>query len=389
MNATPSFPPSVAAPVPFNRATVAPSQMEYLEKAFRIGHLAGDGPFSKTVSRALAEQSGSRLCLLTPSCTDALEMSAVLCGVEPEDEVIVPAFTFVSTANAFALFGARPRFADVLPGTLCMDPDSVAELIGPRTRAIVVVHYGGVAAPMDEIGAIAEREGIPVIEDNAHGLFGSVGGRALGSFGALATLSFHETKNLSCGEGGALLVNDPELADRAEILREKGTNRPQFFRRQVDKYTWVDIGSSYLMAEPLAAILLAQIEFGDEIQRRRHAAWSAYAELLGDWAARLGIGLPHIPAAVDHPAHLYWLWMPDRETRSDFIAHMRKHDIHAVFHYQALNASPMGLRFGGREGECPVSEQASDRLVRLPVFSDMTGDEVDRVVEATLAFDGT
>ena len=315
-------------------------------------------------------------------------MCALLLGIEPGDEVIVPSFTFVSTANAFALFGAQIVFADVQPGTMNIDPDSVRGLLTARTRAIVVVHYGGVGCDMPSLLALSAASGVPLIEDNAHGLRGALDGAALGSFAPLATLSFHETKNFSCGEGGALVINDIATRDRAEILREKGTNRSQFFRGAVDKYTWVDLGSSYLLSDPLAAVLQAQFEDVDAIQERRHAAWRAYDTTLGSWATDAGVDLPSIPSGVEHPAHLYWMLMPDLATRTAFIAHMRERDVHAVFHYQALNVSPMGMSFGGEVGTCPVAEMASDRLVRLPVFSDMRRAEYEQVIEATLSFRG-
>jgi dTDP-4-amino-4,6-dideoxygalactose transaminase len=316
-------------------------------------------------------------------------MCALLAGIGPGDEVIVPSYTFVSSANAFALFGATPVFADSDPDTLNIDPDSVASLMSDRTRAIVVVHYGGVPCDMNALCSIASRAGACLIEDNAHGLFGSYQGRPLGSFGALSTLSFHETKNISCGEGGALVVNDPALVDRAEIIWEKGTNRSQFFRGQVDKYTWVDKGSSYLLAEPLAAALCAQLDFADEIQRRRRTAWNGYQEELATWAADQGIRLPHVPGDADHPSHLYWMACPDLTMRSAFIQHMRRQDVHAVFHYQALSASPAGMLLGIAPDGCPVAEAASDTVVRLPLFSDMQPDELERVIEATLSFRGT
>ena len=362
--------------------------MEYLADAFASGHVSGDGPFTARAAATIAEWTGAGDVLMTPSCTDALEMCALLLGIGPGDEVIVPSFTFVSTANAFALFGAHLVFADVQTGTMNIDPDSVRELVTERTRAIVVVHYGGVGCEMDSLAAIATSAGVPLIEDNAHGLLGTLDGAPLGSFAPLATLSFHETKNFSCGEGGALLVNDHSMRDRAEILREKGTNRSQFFRGAVDKYTWVDLGSSYLLSDPLAAVLQAQFEDSDAIQARRHAAWRAYDAALHSWAAELAVHLPAVPSGADHPAHLYWMVMPDLETRTAFIRHLRDRDVHAVFHYQALNISPRGLSFGGRPGACPVAEMASDRLVRLPLFSDMRQDEYEQVIDATLSFGG-
>ncbi len=372
--------------VPFNRATTASKQMDYLADAFASGHVSGDGPFTARAAETIASWTGAREVLMTPSCTDALEMSALLLGISPGDEVIVPSFTFVSTATAFALFGARIVFADVQADTMNIDPEAVLSLLSDRTRAIVVVHYGGVGCDMAALLEISERAGVPLIEDNAHGLLGAIDGVPLGSFAPLATLSFHETKNFSCGEGGALLVNDPAMIDRAEILREKGTNRSQFFRGAVDKYTWVDLGSSYLLSDPLAAVLQAQFEDADVIQGRRRAAWQGYNAALEPWARDLGITLPFVPALVDHPAHLYWMLMPNLATRTAFIEHLRCLGVQAVFHYQALNISPMGLSYGGKRGACPVAEMASDCLVRLPVFSDMTGDERERVLDATLSF---
>lgn len=374
--------------VPFNRATLAPEQMELVREAFESGWLAGDGQFTERAAAVLTEWSGGGQVLLTPSCTDALEMSALLLDIGPGDEVIVPSFTFVSTANAYALFGARPVFADSDPVTLNITAESIAAQITPRTKAIVVVHYGGVACDMDGILRLAGSHGIPVIEDNAHGLLGSTNGSPLGSFGAMATLSFHETKNFSSGEGGALVLNDPAFVERAEILREKGTNRSRFFRGQVDKYTWVDKGSSFLLADPLAAVLCAQFAHADVIQDRRHRAWRAYADGLSDWARRVGAELPVIPSSADHPAHLYWMWMPSLEMRTAFISHMRAHGVQAVFHYQALHEAPMGASFGADPASCPVASRATTNLVRLPVFSDMRDHEIEAVLEATSAFQG-
>lgn len=375
--------------VPFNRVTLAPDQIAFVTDAFTSGHVSGDGPWSRRAAERLAALSEGLHVLPTPSCTDALEMAALLAGVGPGDEVIVPSYTFVSTANAFALLGATPVFADSDPGTLNIDPDAVEHLINDRTRAVVLVHYAGVACEMDRVRAIVDKHDLILIEDNAHGLFGSHDGRPLGSFGHLATLSFHETKNISCGEGGALVVNDAALLDRAEVVWEKGTNRKQFFRGDVDKYTWVDRGSSYLLAEPLAAALCAQLDFADEIQGRRGRAWARYHNHLTAWAHHLGIRLPHVPAGSEHPSHLYWMAFPDLAMRTSFIDHMREHGVHSVFHYQALSASPMGKTLGAEPGACPVAEQASSTVARLPLFSDIHSSEVDRVVETALAFAST
>ena len=299
-------------------------------------------------------------------------MAAILLDLEPGDEIIVPSFTFVSTANAFALRGARPVFADVRPDTLNIDERALPELISSRTKAIVVVHYAGVACEMDEIGRIARDAGVPVIEDNAHGLMGSYRGQALGTFGAMATQSFHETKNLTCGKGGALLLNDSALLDRARIVREKGTNRTQFVQGRVDKYTWVDLGSSYLPSDLLSAFLLCQLEERARIQEMRGAIWRRYAEGLSDWAQRTGVQLPTVPEGVEHTSHLFYLLLPSAADRTRFIEHLADRGIHAVFHYIPLNLSSMGHELGGAPGQCPVAEDASERLVRLPFFTGLS-----------------
>jgi dTDP-4-amino-4,6-dideoxygalactose transaminase len=330
----------------------------------------------------LEEATGGRKVLLTTSCTHALEMSALLLRLAPGDEVIVPSFTFVSTATAFALRGVKIVFADVRPDTLNLDEKLLPQLITPRTKAIVVVHYAGVACEMDEINAIASAHGIPVVEDNAHGLYGYYKSRPLGSLGVMATQSFHETKNVQCGEGGALVLNDPALVERAEILREKGTNRSKFFRGQVDRYTWVDHGSSYLPSEILAAFLSCQLESAATIQDRRHQIWDCYVVNLREWAHSNGIKQPTIPAHCIQAYHMYYLLMPSLEARTAFIAHLREHDIMAVFHYQALNSSPMGNTFGGHAGQCPVTEDVSDRLVRLPLYFELSDSHLDRIISA-------
>jgi dTDP-4-amino-4,6-dideoxygalactose transaminase len=324
--------------------------------------------------------------LLTTSCTHALEMAAILLDVKPGDEVIVPAFTFVSTINAFVLRGARPVFCDIRPDTLNMDEAQLERLISPRTRAIVPVHYAGVGCEMDAIMALAERHGVAVVEDNAHGLFGSYKGRYLGTFGALATQSFHETKNFHCGEGGALLINDPALIDRAEIIREKGTNRSRFFRGQVDKYSWVDIGSSYLPSDILAAFLYAQLEERDNIQRRRRRIWEYYQQHLQEWAARHDVRLPVIPSHCEQSYHMFYLVLPTLEVRQKLIAFLKEQGILSVFHYLPLHLSDMGVRFGGKPGDCPVTEAVSDRLLRLPFYNELDERDQERVVEAIQRF---
>jgi dTDP-4-amino-4,6-dideoxygalactose transaminase len=313
-------------------------------------------------------------------------MAALLLDIGPGDDVVGPSFTFVSSFNAFVLRGARPVFADVRPDTMNLDPASLESRLTPRTRAIVVVHYAGVACDMEAIGRIAASRGIPIVEDNAHGLFGAWRGRPLGTFGALAALSFHETKNVTCGEGGALVVNDPAFAERAEILREKGTDRSKFFRGEVDKYAWRDLGSSYVPSDILAAFLFAQLERREEIQRRRLACWHAYRDGLAGWAAASGVALPAIPDGCEQPGHLFYLVLPSAAARDAFLAHMRELDIGAVFHYLPLHLSDMGRRFGGRSGDCPVTERVSACLVRLPLSGGLTDAEQREIIETVIRF---
>lgn len=366
---------------------MAGAEIGYITQAMTTGPLAGDGPFTKRASELLASMVGAKRALLTTSCTHALDMSAILLDLEPGDEVIMPSFTFCSTANAYALRGAVPVFVDCRPDTLNIDERLLEDAITGRTKAIVVVHYAGVGCEMDVINDIAARHGIVVIEDNAHGLGGTYRGRPLGSLGAMATQSFHETKNVQCGEGGALLFNDLAYAARAEIIREKGTNRSQFFRGMVDKYRWIDIGSSFLPSELLAAFLTAQVESFGEIQRKRHAVWNAYHSRLADWATENDVRQPTVPADRVQPAHLYFLLLPDFDRRQGLLAHLRERGIQGTFHYLPLHAAPAGLRYGRvAPGGCAVTENVSDRLIRLPMFAGMTEDELDRVVEGVLSF---
>ncbi len=375
-----------ATPIPFNRPGSTGREAQYIGEALASGHLAGDGPFTKRCHALLAERLGVAKVLLTTSCTHALEMSALLLDIQPGDEVIIPSFTFVSTVNAFALRGARPVFVDIRPDTLNLDEAALEALVTPRTRAVLPVHYAGVGCEMDVIGDVAARHGLAIVEDNAHGLGGRYRGQDLGTFGAMATQSFHETKNFTCGEGGALLVNDPQYAERAEIIREKGTNRSRFLRGQVDKYTWVDIGSSYLPSDVLAAALSAQLEAFDEIQATRQRIWDRYHEALQDWAGTNGVGTPTVPDHCEQAYHMYYLLMPSLDVRSQFIQHLRDHGISAVFHYLPLHLSTMGERYGGKVGDCPVTEALSDRLVRLPFFNALTEDEQARVIETVCRF---
>ncbi len=374
------------SPVPFNRAQVTAMERDYVSQALVGGHLSGDGPFTKRCHTLLEQVTGCRKALLTTSCTHALEMAALLLDLGPGDEFIVPSFTFVSTANAFALRGARPVFVDIRPDTLNLDERLIEPAITPRTKAIVPVHYAGVACEMDAILEIARERALAVVEDNAHGLYGRYNSRSLGTFGCLATQSFHETKNVSCGEGGALLINDERFVERAEIIREKGTNRSRFFRGQVDKYTWVDLGSSYLPAEPLAAMLCAQLERAGEIQAARRRIWEAYEAGLRGWAAACDVRLPVVPAHCEQAYHMFYMLMPSLDVRQRLIAHLRERQIMAVFHYLPLHLSEFGLRFGGRAGDCPVTEAVSDRLVRLPFFNDLAPADQERVIAAVREF---
>jgi dTDP-4-amino-4,6-dideoxygalactose transaminase len=372
--------------IPFNKPAIIGNELYYISQVIHWGHAAGDGTFTKRCQQLLEAALGAQKVLLTTSCTDALEMAALLLDIEPGDEVIVPSFTFVSTVNAFVLRGAHPVFVDVRPDTLNMDESQVERLITPRTKAIVPVHYGGVACEMDALLAMASRHGVSVVEDNAHGLFATYKGRNLGTLGALATQSFHETKNFTCGEGGALVINDPHYVQRAEIVREKGTDRSRFFRGEVDKYTWVDQGSSHLPSDILAAFLYAQLEAREAIQSRRQRTWIRYYEGLEVWAAENGVQLPFVPEHCEQSHHLFYLLLPSASWRSALIAHLKARDIHPVFHYQPLHLSPMGQRFGGRPGDCPVTESVSDRLLRLPFYNELSEDEQVRVIDGIKAF---
>jgi dTDP-4-amino-4,6-dideoxygalactose transaminase len=372
---------AVAAHIPFNRPFLCGREFEFQREAIAKSHISGDGVFTKKCHALLETELGVAKALLTTSCTHALEMAALLLEIAPGDEIIVPSFTFVSTVNAFVLRGARPIFIDIRPDTLNLDEDQLQRLITPRTKAIIAVHYAGVGCEMDAILEIARRHGVPVVEDNAHGLFGKYGNQYLGTFGCLATQSFHETKNFTCGEGGALLINDPRYIERAEIIREKGTNRSRFFRGQVDKYTWVDIGSSYLPSDILAAFLYAQLEARDQIQSRRKQIWEYYFENLNGWAQDRGVRLPIVPEHCEQSYHMFYLLLPSLDERQSLIAHLNTRQINSVFHYLPLHLSSMGRRFGGTEGDCRVAEDVSDRLLRLPFYTDLTEADQTRVVD--------
>ena len=373
--------------VPFNRPHRTGREEQFFSEALKSGLLTGDGPFTRRASALLAALVGDAPCLLTPSCTHALEMSMLLLELRPGDEVIVPSFTFVSVANAVVARGAVPVFVDVRSDTFNLDHRLVEEAITPRTRAIVAVHYGGVACAVDELLAICDRHDLALIEDNAHGLGGSFRGRPLGSFGRLATQSFHATKNVQCGEGGALVVNDPTLFDRAEVLREKGTDRSRFHRGQVDKYVWRDVGSSYLLSDLLAAVLCAQLGEFEVIQQARRRIWEAYAQRLSSWSEHHHVERQHIPADCRHPAHVFALVMPTARARDALIGHLFNGGVAAAFHYVPLDTSPGGRRYGrAMPGGCPVSQDISERLLRLPLFSQMTEDQLDLVVDAVTGF---
>jgi dTDP-4-amino-4,6-dideoxygalactose transaminase len=355
-------------PIPFNRPYMVGKELDYIAQAHANRHLSGDGEFTRRCSTWLEQRTSSHKALLTHSCTAALEMAALLSEVQAGDEVIMPSFTFVSTANAFVLRGAVPVFVDIRPDTQNIDETKIEAAITPRTKAIVPVHYAGVACDMDPIMAIAERHGLMVIEDAAQGIMSTYKGRPLGSIGHLACLSFHETKNIISGEGGALLINDAKLARRAEIIREKGTNRSAFFRGQVDKYTWVDVGSSYLPGEIIAAYLWAQMEQADEITRRRLEVWHRYHAFFESYERRGMVQRPKVPADCVHNAHMYYLVFKDLEERTRVLARLRELGIGAVFHYVSLHSAPAGERFGRSAGPLPHTEATSERLLRLPLW---------------------
>jgi dTDP-4-amino-4,6-dideoxygalactose transaminase len=374
--------------IPFNKPFMTGRELAYIAQAHANGHLAGNGPFTKRCTSWLEHHVGSPKALLTHSCTAALEMAAILSGVGPGDEVILPSFTFVSTANAFVLRGATPVFVDIRPDTLNIDERRIAAAITSRTRAIVVVHYAGVSAAMDPILEIADRHGLLVIEDAAQGLGSSYRGRPLGSIGHLAALSFHETKNIISGEGGALLINDPRFIERAEHILEKGTNRSQFFRGQVDKYTWVDIGSSFVPGEIVAAFLWAQMEEFSSITSRRLAIWTRYDEALVGLEEQAIGRRPRIPADCDHNAHMYYLVLRSLQARTAFIARLLEKDIQAVFHYVPLHDSPFGAGVSRTSGPMSNTLDASERVVRLPLWIGIEERQDEVIAAITEALSG-
>jgi len=373
--------------IPFNKPFTIAGELENIAEAVRSGHLAGDGRFTRQCHHWLEQHLGARKALLTHSCTAALEMAAILCELAPGDEVIMPSFTFVSTANAFALRGAVPVFVDIRADTLNLDESRIAAAITPRTRAIVPVHYAGIACEMDAIMGIAAQHGLVVVEDAAQGILAEYKGKKLGAIGHLGCLSFHETKNVISGEGGALLVNDERFIARAEIVREKGTNRSQFFRGEVDKYTWVDIGSSYLPSELVGAFLWAQFEHAGEINARRLAVCAAYRSGLAELAARGLLALPQpAPTGITPNGHMFYVLARSLAERTALIAHLKAAGVHAVFHYVPLHSSPAGREFGRAAGELPITDDVAARLLRLPLYYELTQEEIGHVVAAIKAF---
>jgi len=372
--------------IPFNKPFVVGKELYYIAQAVTLGNIGGDGTFTKQCSRLLEERFGIHRVLLTPSCTAALEMAAMLCDLGPGDEVILPSFTFVSTANAFIRVGATPVFVDIRPDTLNLDESLVEDAITERTRAIFPVHYAGVGCEMDRLMAIADKYRLKVVEDAAQGVNSSYSGRALGSIGHLGCYSFHETKNFICGEGGALCINSPEMVERAEIIRDKGTNRRQFFRGQVDKYTWVDVGSSYVPSEICSAFLYAQLEMMDSISQRRRGIYQRYRQLLKPLEGKGLLQLPRIPEDCQSNFHLMYVLLPDSETRDALMKHLNAAGINAVIHYVPLHSSPMGQKFGYRAEDLPITENLAGRLLRLPFYHDMTEVDQERVASEMAGF---
>jgi len=365
--------------IPYNKPYMTGKELWYISQAHANGHLAGDGDFTRKCHAWLENHIGCKKALLTHSCTAALEMAAILIDIAPGDEVIMPSYTFVSTSNAFVLRGAVPVFVDIRPDTLNIDETKIEEAITEKTKAIIVVHYAGVGCEMDTIMEIAKKHEILVIEDAAHGIMASYKGRQLGSIGHLGALSFHETKNIISGEGGALLINDSRFMDRAEIVREKGTNRSQFFRGEVDKYTWVDIGSSYLPGELIAAFLWAQMEDAEIITKRRLQIWDRYHQSLKNLEEQGKVRRPIVPPECKHNAHLYYLLLQDLKKRDSFIANLKKKGIGVVFHYVPLDKSPMGEKYGCVSGKLTNTHILSNNLVRLPLWLGLE-DQLDEVI---------
>lgn len=367
--------------ISFNHPSFVGKELSYIAEAIQKEHISGDGFFTKKSANIITNLVGAKEAILTTSCTDALEMSALLLNISEGDEVILPSYTFVSTANAFVLRGAKLVFVDIREDTLNINENLIEPVITSRTKAIVVVHYAGVSCAMDEILALGKKHRVPVIEDNAHGFLGKYKGRNLGSIGLMSTLSFHETKNITCGEGGALILNDANFIDRAFILRDKGTNRRSFFQGAVDKYTWVDIGSSFLMSDILAAFLLGQLEQHASIQAKRKNIWNRYNLRLGDIANKVGVRLPIIPEECEQSYHMYYILTESTAHRSALMAHLKENGIFSVFHYLPLHSSKMGQQKSREAFSCPVTDNLSSRILRLPFYTDLSTDSVDKVVD--------
>ena len=373
--------------IPFNKPFTIAGELENIATAVREGHLAGDGRFTRQCHQWLEQNLGAKRALLTHSCTGALEMAAILCDLKAGDEVIMPSFTFVSTANAFVLRGAVPVFVDIRPDTLNLDEKLAAKAVTPRTRAIVPVHYAGIACEMDSLMALARARDLVVVEDAAQGMLAQYKGRKLGAVGHLGCLSFHETKNVISGEGGALLVNDERFLERAEIIREKGTNRAQFFRGEVDKYTWVDIGSSYLPSELVGAFLWAQLEHAGQINAKRKKLCAAYREGLEALAQHGVLALPQPePEGIEGNGHLFYILLKDLATRSSLIAHLKSRGVHAVFHYVPLHSAPAGRKFGRAAGPMTVTDDIAARLLRLPLYYGLAEEQVAAIVAEITGF---
>ena len=370
-------------PIPFNRISFDSDELARIQEAVRNCHISGDGPFSKKAEAILSDMHDGARVLLTPSCSHALELAARLIRFEPGDEVIVPSFTFVTSVSSFVSHGATPVFCDIDPITLGLDLEQAKKLVTPNTKAIVLVHYGGVPANPEGFAELADKHNLVLIEDNAHGLGGKSNGKPLGTFGAMSTLSFHETKNITCGEGGALVINDPQYIERAEILREKGTDRSRFFRGQVDKYSWQDLGSSWILSDILAAVLFAQLSNFEQIQKRREERWERYFESLEDWALGNGFRFQEENTGT---AHLFFLILQSSSQMSSFLAHLQEDRILGVFHYQPLHQSPFGSRFNEEERILPVTERIANSLVRLPLFPGLTRADQERIIERSMAF---
>lgn len=372
--------------IPFNKPSVVGSELTYVGQALAGGHASGDGPFTRRAQDMLEKSFGAKRVLLTTSCTAALELAALLCDLKPGDEVIVPSYTFVSTANAFVLRGAKPVFVDVRPDTLNIDERLIEQAITPRTRAIFPIHYAGIACEMDAIMEIADSHGLLVVEDAAQGVGARYKGRWLGTLGHLGCYSFHETKNFSCGEGGALVINNAAMEHRAEILREKGTNRGQFMRGQADKYTWVDVGSSYLPSDMLAAFLVGQVENMEKITSRRGEIFERYVAMLTPLVERGFIRIPVVPKHCTPNYHMFYILTADFEERTALIAHLRAAGVLAVFHYVPLHSSPFAQSLGVRQMRLPNTDELSARLLRLPMYFDLTNQEVEEVASLVLDF---